>query len=91
MFLLKLVFQSIFLSFLRHPVMFSKNNVFFIFYDHSIRVAYFGFHTLLYFAHRVFLALDNMFSYYNNDIQRNQNKVINGRSIVFCFSRFSVL
>ena len=27
-------------------------------YDHSIGVAYLGFHTLLYFEHRVFLALE---------------------------------
>ena len=30
--------------------------------DHSIRVAYFGFHMLLYFEHWVFLVLDNVFS-----------------------------
>ena len=46
---------------------------------------------LLYFEHRIFLALDNVFSSYNKDTQRNQNKVINGRNIDFCFSRLSVL
>ena len=34
---------------------------------HLIYVAYLGFHTLLYFEHQVFLALDNVFSYYNKD------------------------
>ena len=58
--MLKLVFQSIFLSFLL-----SSQHFFFLFFqkrlivsDHSIRVAYFGFHTLLYFEHWVFLALE---------------------------------
>ena len=62
--MLKLVFQSIFLSFLL-----SSQHFFFLLFqkhlivsDHSIRVAYFGFHTLLYFEHWVFLALDNVFS-----------------------------
>ena len=50
--------------------------VFFIFSDHSIHMAYLGFHKLLYFECRVFLAL-NVFSYYKKDTQRNQNKVIN--------------
>ena len=53
--MLKLVFQSIFLCFLRYPLFFKKKNVFYFFLnfsDHSIRVAYLGFHTLLYFEHR---------------------------------------
>ena len=32
-----------------------------------------------------------VFSYYNKDTQRNQNKVIIGGNIVFCFSCLSVL
>ena len=40
-------------------------------------MAYLGFHKLLYFERRVFLALNNVFSYYKKDTQRNQNKVIN--------------
>ena len=32
-----------------------------------------------------------MFSYYNKDTQRNQNKVIIGKNIVSCFSHLSVL
>ena len=54
--------------------------------DQSIRVAYLGFHMLLYFKHQVFLALDIVFSYYNKDTWKNQNKVINKRNIVFHFT-----
>ena len=59
------------------------------FSDHSIRVAYLGFHTLLYFEHQVFLVLD-VFSYYNADTRRNQNMLINEEIIVFCFTCSSV-
>ena len=47
-------------------------------YDHSIGVAYLGFHTLLYFEHRVFLAFD-VFCYYNKGTQkfRRLNEVCN--------------
>ena len=41
----------------------------------------------VYFEHWVFLVVDNMFSYYNKDTRRNQNKVINERNIVFRFTR----
>ena len=57
-----------------------------IFGDHWISVAYISFHTWLYFEHRVFLALDKVFCYYNKDTQRNQNKVINKINIVFPFT-----
>ena len=56
-----------------------------------IRVAYLGFHTLLYFEHQVFLALDKVFCYYDKDTWRNQNKVIDERNIVFRFTRSSML
>ena len=39
-----------------------------------------------YFELWVFLALDNVFSYYNKNIQRNQNKVINDKNVVFQFN-----
>ena len=47
-------------------------------YDHSIGVAYLGFHTLLYFEHQVFLVLD-VFCYYNKGTQkfRRLNEVCN--------------
>ena len=50
---------------------FIKNIVLSIFSDQSTRVAYLGSHTLLYFEHRIFLALDNAFSYYNKDTRKN--------------------
>ena len=53
-----------------------------IFSYHSIRIAYLGFHTPLYFEHQVFLALDSVFSYYHKGTQRNQNKAINDRNIL---------
>ena len=77
--------MNLFVFFVSFPVIF-----WFIFSDHSIRVAYIGFHTL-YFKHQVFLGLDNVFSYYNKVTQRNQNKVVNGGNIVFRFSGLSVL
>ena len=90
-FLLKLVFQSFFLSFLCYLLLFSFKKTFFLFFsDHSVYVAYLGFHTLLFFEHQVFLLLD-VFSYYNKDTQRNRNKVIIRRNIIFCFSCLSVL
>ena len=46
---------------------------------------------LLYFEHQVFLVLDNVFSYYNKDTRRNQNKIINERNIVFLYINSSVL
>ena len=76
---------------LRYTLLFFLKNFFFISSDHTVRIAYLGFHTL-YFEHWVFLLLDNVLSYcYNKDTQRNQNKVINGRNIVFCFSDLRVL
>ena len=57
-----------------------------MFRDHSICLAYLGFHIRIYFEHRVFLALVNVFSNYKNDAG-SQNKVINGRNIVFLFTR----
>ena len=70
--------------FLRHPVFFFfKNNILIdLQWSLKIRFVYLSFHTLLYFQHRVFLALDNVFSYYNKGTQRNQNKVINERNII---------
>ena len=58
--LIKLVFQSIVLSFLCHSLFFFsffKNDVLIDFSDHSIHVVYLGFHMLLYFEHWIFLAL----------------------------------
>ena len=43
-----------------------------------------------YFEHWVFLVL-YVFSYYNKNRQRNQNKVINDKTIVFRFTSSSVL
>ena len=62
-----------------------------IFSDHSICFAYLSFHMLLCFEHWVFLVLDNVFSYYNQDTQGNQNKVINEKNVTFCFTSSSVL
>ena len=71
------------------PVIFLKM-FFLIFSGHTICAAYLGFHTLLYFEHQVFLALDNVFPYCKKDTQRNQNKVINRRNVIFCFSHLNV-
>ena len=35
--------------------------------------------------------MDNMFSYYNKNTQRNQSKVINDKNIVSCFTNLSLL
>ena len=73
------------------PVIFFKKRFLFIFSDHSVHVAYLGFHMLLGFEQQVFLPLDYVFSYYKKDAQRNQNKIIIRRNFVFCFSRLNVL
>ena len=38
---------------------------------------------MLYFEHLGFLALHNVFSYYNKDTWRNQNKVINKEKFAY--------
>ena len=63
---------------------------FLIFSDQSVRVAYLGFQTQLYFEPWVFLLLGNVFSYYHKDPQRNQNNVTNGRNNDFCLTRLSL-
>ena len=47
----------------------------------SVYIAYLRFHMLQNFEHLVFLALD-VFSYYNKDALRNQNKAINKGNII---------
>ena len=92
--MLKLVFYLVNrFVFLRHPLLIFKKNVFFFSFSLITQCALFlaWFHTLLYFEHRVFLALNNVFSYYNKDTQRNQNTVIHGTNIFFCLFRSSVL
>ena len=88
--MLKLVFQSIFLSFLRYPLFFFLKNFFYFFFnfsDHSIRFAYLGFHTLLYFEHPVFLALDNVF-YHNKDTKKpKQGDQREKNCLVFCMPK----
>ena len=51
-------------------------------YDHSIGVAYLGFHTLLYFEHRVFLALD-VFCYYNKGTQKTKTSWSTGEILSY--------
>ena len=69
---LHLVFQSIFLSFLHHSLLFSS---------FLVCIACLHFHMLLNFEHLVLPVLD-VFYYHNNDVWRNKNTAINKRNII---------